>query len=255
MKYYSAAALATTLLMPTAFAEDNKQVHITAPDYWCPYACPADQALKGFAIDIAIAAYAAVDIKVVYTNEPYDRALNDVKTGRLDGVAPTFKEEAPDFIFPTHSISTTQYCFYTAQSDWQFSDMNSLNDVRFAATSGYAYSPKMDEYINENKGTQVHLLKGDDVPNRMYQMLKNNRIDAILDDTRLIDYMLNTNEINGTLQQAGCLDSKSYGYLALSPRFLRRSLFLAEQFDIGFTKIKTQGKVAEILKQYGISTE
>lgn len=255
MKNTLIIVIASVLLASKVTADNIQTIHITAPDYWCPYACSVDQTLKGFAIDITIAAFKAVGIDVKYSNEPYDRGLSDVKTGKLDGVAPTFKDEAPDFVFPTHSISTTQYCFYTAHSEWKFTSINSLGDTRFAATSGYAYSPKIDAYIENHKGTQVHLLKGDNIPNRMYQMLKNGRIDAILDDTRLIDYMINTNEIGGSLKQAGCLDSKSYGYLALSPRFLRRSLFLAEQFDIGYTKIKTQGKVAEILKQYGISTE
>lgn len=255
MKYALIVGLTSALLASTATADNIQTIHIAAPSYWCPYACSADQTLKGFAIDITIAAFKAVGIDVNYSNAPYDRALIDVKSGKLDGVGPTFQKEAPGFVFPTHAISTTQYCFYTAHSSWQYTGIESLEDVRFSATSGYAYSPKMDQYIANQKNKNVSLLRGEDIPNRMYQMLKTKRIDAILDDTRIIEYMMSTKEITSRLKQAGCLDSLGHGYLALSPRFLRRSLFLAEQFDIGYTKIKTQGKVAKILKRYGITSK
>lgn len=72
---------------------------------------PAEQALKGFAIDITIAASKPVGIDVNYSNAPCERALIDVKAGKLDAVGPTFQEEVQGFVFPAHAISTTQYCF------------------------------------------------------------------------------------------------------------------------------------------------
>lgn len=229
-------------------------ISITAPEYWCPYACDAKSSEKGFTIEIAIAAFKAVNIKVNYINEPYDRALMDVNNGRIDAVLPTFKSEAPSFIYPQEVLSTTRYCFYTINSNWQYTGLTSLSNIKFSATSGYSYSPEMDELIKKNQNRQVELLRGDNIPERMYKMLTNSRIDAVLEDTRLMDYMIKTQRVSVLPKRSGCLDIVHYGYLALSPANSDRSEYFAQQFDKGLKLIQKNNIPTTILLKYGISS-
>lgn len=241
------------LILPLyTHAQPIKVINIAAPEFWCPYACNAQAKLQGFAIDITRAAFKTVNIKVNYTNMPYDRALAEAKQGKLDGVVPTFKGEAPDFIYPQQSLSQTQYCFYTAGHPWQFNGINSLKEIEFGVTSGYSYSPEIDAFILHNKDNQVHVLHGNKIPQRMYQMIANERFHALLEDTRLIDFLISKKGIGSKLKRSGCIKTISHGFLALSPRNIKRSKFLSDQFDKGYSAITLKNIPKLILHKYGI---
>ena len=246
------ALIMPSLLSASHATAQTPTISIAAPEYWCPYACSAQDELQGFAIEITRAAFKAVNIEVIYSNKPYDRALAEVKLGKIDGVVPTFKDEAPDFIYPQKSISSTQYCFYTLNSKWRYSGVDSIKGTEFGVTSGYAYSPEMDIFINNNKGQQVQVLHGEDIPKRMYQMVKNNRFHAFLEDTRLIDFLVETRSIGRDLKRSGCIDIINHGFLALSPANKVRSTYLSKQFDKGLLAISLKNIPKIILKKYGI---
>jgi len=244
------------LLTPPVSAQSPKAISIVAPKFWCPFACDANSPQHGFAIEIARAAFLEFGITVNYTNMPYDRALLEVKKGvMVQAVVPTFKEEAPHFIYPSSATSATEYCFYVKQhSRWYFNDFTDLNNMRFTATSGYIYSPKMDTYIAqhfEKTSGRVYLLKGENIPSRMYHMIINSRYDAFLEDTRLIDFLRSNGSLAG-LKKAGCLDVINYGYLALTPSKTFPSKQMAKYFDQGMLILRSSGKLKEILDKYGV---
>ncbi|WP_281558510.1 transporter substrate-binding domain-containing protein [Thalassomonas sp. RHCl1] len=235
-------------------ADMPDKITLVAPKYWCPFACEAQAEQEGFAIEIAKHAFAEMNIKVVYFNMPYDRALREVREGSVDGVIPTFKEEAPEFIYPQQSISVTKYCFYTKPyKNWQYTGIPSLEKINFLATSGYSYSQDIDLYIASMKGSHsVELLKGEDIPQRMFKMLEYERFDALLDDSMLIDFMKANTGHGADLRVAGCLDVINHGYLALSPKHKPRSAYFADVFDKGVGILRSKNKIKAILKKYGI---
>ncbi len=244
------------LLTPSVSAQSPKAISIVAPKFWCPFACDANSPQQGFAIEIARAALHEFGINVKYTNMPYDRALLEVKKGvMVQAVVPTFKDEAPNFIYPKSATSATEYCFYVKQSSrWHFTDYASLNTIQFAATSGYIYSPKLDDYINQHANKSngaVYLLKGEDISARMFQMIMKGRYDAFIEDTRLIDYLQSNGELAG-LKKAGCLDIINYGYLALTPNEKFPSDQVAKYFDEGMLILRKSGKLKQILDKYGV---
>jgi len=256
LKAVTLGLLLFALLTPAVSAQSPKAISIVAPKFWCPFACDANSPQHGFAIEIARAAFLEFGITVNYTNMPYDRALLEVKKGvMVQAVVPTFKEEAPHFIYPNNATSATEYCFYVKEnSGWHFTDYSTLNKIRFAATSGYIYSPKMDAYIaqhaNKTNGV-VYLLKGEDVPTRMFKMIIKGRYDAFLEDTRLIDFLRSSGKLAG-LKKAGCLDIINYGYLALTPSATFPSRQMAKYFDEGLLILRKSGKLKEILDKYGV---
>ena len=152
---------------------------------------------------------------MTYRNVPYDRALMELQTGRIDATIPTYRGEAPGVIFPEHPVSLSEYCFYVeADEPWRYDGIDSLAAIRFVATSGYTYGEEVDAYIAEHLDSRVDLIRGQDVPQRLRRMVQAGRFDALLDDRLLFDSSGSDGE---TLVNAGCLDERHAGYLALSP--------------------------------------
>lgn len=243
------SALAALPAWSETQAETVPAVSIAAPAYWCPYACGAAEPQAGFAVDIARAALESAGFSVEYRNLPYDRALREAREGRVDATLPTFKREAPGFIFPEYAVSLTEYCFYVPDNEsWRYSGFESLKDIRFVATSGYSYGPTIDDYIAADLEQSTALIKGDDVPERLRRMVQLRRYDALLDDRLLFESSPSSNG----LVNAGCLNEPHPGYLALSPKIPGRSGAIAKAFDRGFERIRADGQICKILEKYGL---
>ncbi|AHI28245.1 substrate-binding periplasmic protein [Marinobacter similis] len=258
MKIAAKALLCTfwSLAFSPAWSESQTgkslTVSIAAPSYWCPYACDSSGSRSGFTVDIARAALESEGHDVVHKNLPYDRALFEARNGRIDAVLPAFKDEAPNFIFPSYAVSLTEYCFYVPQDDpRRYTGLSSLANMDFVATSGYTYGKAMDAYIANNLGGRVTLIGGDDVSNRLRELVRRERVDALLDDRLLFEFSRNREG----LMNAGCLIERHAGYLALSPKDSDRSYAIARAFERGFEKIRDGQQLCEILDKYGVRIE
>lgn len=237
-------------------ANPVRAITVVAPKFWCPFSCEANTAREGFVIEIIKKAFKESNIEVIYSNMPYERSLLEVRAGRIDAVAPTFKAEAPDFIYPKQYVSINEYCFYTRfDSSWSYDGINSVKRISFVATSGYSYNRDIDEYIANNIGKteSVLLLKGHRITERMAGMVKYKRFNALLEDTGLIDFMRFTTNHGEDLIKAGCLEPTLRGYLALSPKQENKSTALSLTFDKGMKALKERGTIQLILNKYGIN--
>jgi len=232
-------------------AEPAPTVSIAAPAYWCPYACSGAGPRLGFAVEVANAALEAVGYSVRYQNAPYDRAIFEARRGRIDTTLPTFRDEAPGFVFPQHAVSLTEYCFYIPEDKpWRYTGPDSLDNISFVATSGYTYGNDVDAYIAANSQERVRLIKGDNIPERLRRMVEMGRYSALLDDRLLFE----SSPGNHELVNAGCLEDRHAGYLALSPEKPERSSDIARAFDRGFERIRADGKICTILEKYGLDS-
>jgi polar amino acid transport system substrate-binding protein len=243
----------STLLVVPAWsetrAEESLVVSIAAPDYWCPYACDLSGSRSGFTVDIVRFALESGGHRVVYQNLPYDRALFEARRGRIDAVLPTFREEAPDVIFPSQAVSLTEYCFYVSEDEpWRYDGLDSLKNRQFVATSGYSYGNDMDAYISENLDKRVTLIQGNGVSGRLRELVRRKRFDALLDDRLLFEF----SQDSTGLSNAGCLVERHDGYLALSPENPDRSNTIARAFDGGIKDMREDGQLCEILEDYGL---
>ncbi len=243
-------ALAPSSAWSETRAEPGMTVSIVAPAYWCPYACDATSPQPGFTVAVARAAIESAGHQVRYRNLPYDRALFEVRSGRIDGSVPTYRGEAPEFVFPRHAVSQSEYCFYVLPTQsWRYQGPESLESIRFVATSGYSYSEDIDAYISANLETSVSLIRGENIPARLHQLVRIGRYEALLDDRLLFE----SSRSGASLVNAGCLDERQVGYLALSPKDPERSNAIAEAFDRGFERARADGQLCAILQNYGLS--
>lgn len=231
---------------------ESLTVSIAAPAYWCPYACEADEARRGFAVEIARIALEASGHSIVYRNLPYDRALAETARGKVDAIIPAYRDETPDFIFPQHAVSVSEYCFYVPEDNpWRYTGAESLNRIHFVATSGYSYNEAIDAYIAANLDQSVTLIMGDDIPRRLRDLVRIGRFDALLDDRLLLE----SSDNHVGLINAGCLEERHTGYLALSPQHPDRSNAIARAFDRGITEIRADGQLCAILDEYGLDAD
>jgi polar amino acid transport system substrate-binding protein len=233
-------------------AGESLTVSIAAPAYWCPYACEAGKARWGFTVEIARTALEASGHSIVYRNLPYDRALVETARGDVDAIIPAFKGETPGFIFPENAVSVSQYCFYVSEEEpWRYAGPDSLESIRFVATSGYSYSNTIDAYIEANLEQGVTLIMGDDIPRRLGELVRMGRFNALLDDRLLLE----SAQSRAGLVNAGCLEERHAGYLALSPEHPDRSNTIAQAFDRGIRKIRADGRLCTILEKYGLDAD
>ncbi|MBW0147198.1 substrate-binding periplasmic protein [Marinobacter arenosus] len=249
---WTVAALAVFPAWSDNRVEQPLTVSIAAPDYWCPYACNAAGPRFGFTVDITRAALESEGHKVVYKNLPLDRALREAESGRIDAVVPAFKGEAPNFLFPSHAVSQTEYCFYVPEDEpWRYRGLDSLGNISFVATSGYTYGEAIDAYIAGVPNERVTLIGGGDVSNRLRELVKRGRFDALLDDRLLFES--SQNRIG--LKIAGCLEEHHAGFLALSPDDPERSKAIARAFERGFMTLRENGQLCRILEAYDLGIE
>ena len=233
-------------------AGESLTVSIVAPAYWCPFACEADKARWGFTVEIARTALEASGHSIVYRNLPYDRALVETTRGDVDAIIPAFKGETPGFVFPENAVSVSEYCFYVSEEEpWRYAGPDSLESIRFVATSGYSYGKAIDAYITANREQGVTLIMSDDIPTRLGELVRMGRFNALLDDRLLQE----SAQSHAGLVNAGCLEERHAGYLALSPEYPGRSNAIAEAFDRGIRKIRADGRLCTILKEYGLDAD
>lgn len=147
MKY-----LVVTLLL--LFLQDNNRasertvkeetvVSITS-DGWCPYTCLDTEENKGLFHDVTQAAYAEVGFTVDYSTSSWVRAINNVKSGKIDILMTANTEQGKDFILYTG--------FYVADA----TAFAVLKDSNIQISKGADLTPyhigKVEEYDYDETG-------------------------------------------------------------------------------------------------------
>ncbi|MQA22015.1 substrate-binding periplasmic protein [Rugamonas rivuli] len=241
------AVLAAAFVAQPAAAADA--ITVVAPDFWCPFSCKAGTAQEGFTIDILRAIFKPLGRPVRYENLNYARALVAVRAGRYSATSPTYKDEAPDFIFPSTPISRNRYCFYTApDSRWQYKHAASLAGQRVGIVQGYTYGKEIDQAVAQGLAA-FEVNYGEDLGYRLARKLMLGRLDSFIEDENLVSYIM-AKHADVRLRQAGCAPV-SYSYFALSPA-LAESKTLAREFDEGIARLHESGQLERILKPYGL---
>lgn len=243
------ALIASVALLLTAPARADEIV-IASPAAWCPLSCQAGSAREGFAVDIAREIFTAAGHRVRLVNEPYSRAVLDVRAGVFTATASTFREEAPDFVFPTQPISRNRFCVYVpADSTWTYRGAASLSELqRVGVIGGHAYGTALDVIIRTSpQRFDVHA--GDGLTERLLRRLQGGRVDAVIEEENVVAY---TRQQHAELapRNAGC-EAPNYAYLAFSPRHPKAQAY-ARIFSDGMQKLRRTGRLKAILATYSL---
>ncbi len=251
MNHALLSRLLALLLLAAAPRARADEIVLASPDYWCPFSCKAGAAQEGFTVDIVREIFSAAGHKVRLVNQNYSRALMDVRAGTYTATPSTFRDEAPDFVFPAQPISRNRYCAYvTADNPWTYRGPASLAALgRVGVIRDYSYGAALDAAIKAApKRFEVHT--GDALTERMLRRLQLGRMDAFIEEENLVAYTLKQ---HGELaaRNAGC-EAPSYAYMALSPRNPKAQDY-ARVFSDGMLKLRRTGRLKAILAGYGLA--
>jgi polar amino acid transport system substrate-binding protein len=232
-------------------------------DNWAPMTIfPSEDAPdRGFVIDI---------LESIYTEKGYELEYYEVPLARgLDMVAEGICDMLPEFLFSKHleqkfefanekTFSYTTAFVVRQDSQWHYNGIESIQDIRLATGPGWDYSSMSIDYQNHidnpNNASIVEVIAGeDDVVERIFRMIVENRIDLYADNEVVLQHTLNTLNLTNELKIV---------YPGLEKKLIERPIFskiipyerrakLIKVWDEGRVSIKGD-KEQSILKKYNM---
>jgi len=244
-------ALATTVQSQT------KSVVIGA-DPWCPFICDTGGVQQGLMVDIAKAALAQSGYKMSYKNISWARAKKMVRIGALDGIVGTANlgPEKTPYDFPQTALGVAEVCFYRRATDkWVYSSVQSLASRTMGWINDYGFDKNtgLNEWVKEHRETsQVLMISGTDTHPRLFKLLLAGRISTFAEDRYVIEYALKRRGLQDRIEVAGCTKPTEKVYVAFSAK-TGRGVALAKALDKGVEKLRQNGRLADILRLYGLT--
>lgn len=248
MKGFLLAALILGVLPFQAMADSSAIV--LASDPWCPHTCPEDSSQPGYMVEVARRAFALSGITVIYRVTSWNRAMSDVREGRIDGIIGTLASRAFELDLPQEGFGRNFYAFAVREDDpWTLAGLDSLGDRTLGVVQGYSYSPALDPWMARHRD-QIQALGGENVLDRNLRKLVAGRIDTVIEDEAVLTYRLKTWPEAKRIRLAGRIESGAL-YLAFSRRG-GRGADLARAFDSGVRALRASGELGRILARYGV---
>ncbi len=244
---YIALGALSTLIPQMAISDEISLV----ADPWCPYNCVPGSNAPGILIEIAQRAFKNTDHKLQYINMPWQRAIRTVEIGRYHGIVGTGLKETPGFIFSETPIATVQHTFYVKKNDpWKFKNIKSLANRTVGVIRGYSYGDFEQKYIRKysRDGHRLLIVSGAKPLNRLMKLLIKGRIDTLIEDRVVFQYMMRSTETRHTIKSAGIYMSEDI-YIAFSPQ-KKTSRHYAKILD-DYIVTKGDSVVADIFSKYG----
>lgn len=179
-------------------------------DQWPPMTIfPTESAPeRGIIIEMLEHIYSERGYTLEYYEVPLARGLDMVAEGLCD-MLPEFlysKHADKGFVYADEPTFAYDSAFVVRQGDtWRYDGISSLKNRRVATGPGWDYSSMSENYqnyIDNPKNAQlVEVIAGnDDVIGRVFQMIKNNRVDLYADNELVLQYVLNQLDLQNSLQ-------------------------------------------------------
>ena len=249
-----------TSLGADAPADEPVQLHspaanelIFGSDPWPPYAGVAGSKQQGFIVDVLKEIYEPAGYIVTYVNMPWSRCLTAVREGRMHGLAGCDVKEAPDFEYPAAAIGITRPSIYMRPgAQWSFAGMESLKSIKLGFIQDYTYTPVVDDFIHDAANAEHYYgATGSDALSNLMNMLQLKRIDAFIENKIVVDALVQeTPSLKHDFSLVSELKPGVVLYVPFSP-LLKNKQELAALFDQGIERLRTSGRLNEILQSYG----
>lgn len=226
---------------------------VLVADQWCPYNCIPDSDRPGIMIEIAQYSFELEGHTVTYINQPWARAISNVREGIYDGIVGAGKVETPDFIFPDIELGCATHTLYTRKGEaWTYKGIESLDDITLGAVVDYSYGDFYEDYILSNLDTgKVQLVAGEDALNQNIKKLLDARVDVLIEDKNVFEHYLYKNSESDYFEPAGEVGIEKL-YIAFSPKN-PKSQYYSQVLSDGIRKLTKSGKLFAILKKYGVN--
>ncbi len=222
-------------------------------DNWFPMNGDPNSDHPGYMIEMATAIMAEHGVSIDYRTMPWKRALESVRNGAFDCVVGAYKEDAPDFAYPDAPWGMDQPMFYVVKgSPWKYAGLESLADQKVGVIGGYAYEEAFDKHVEAHQESAMfQVLSADNALEQNIKKLLAQRITTTVESHLVMAAKLKELQLVGSLVKAGALRDPIEMYIACTPDNKRTATF-AQQLGEGTKKLRTSGKLKEILDRYGL---
>ena len=162
---------------------------------------------RGVVIDMVEHIYASQGYRLEFFEVPLARGLDMVAGGQCDMLPEYLYSKNSDNGFVYAKVPTFAYdsAFVVRRDDpWRYEGTVSLNNRRVATGPGWDYSSMSrdyQDYLDDPKNAEfVEVIAGyDDVVGRIFQMIKDNRVDLYADNELVLRHVLNQLDLHNEL--------------------------------------------------------
>lgn len=227
---------------------------VIAADVWCPINCQPGTERPGIFVELAREIFAESGITVQYQALNWARTLHEVRRGELNAAIGAGIEDAPDFLFTATPVAQSRNCFFTrTDSTWNFTGLPSLAQQRVGVINDYSYGDELNDYIDRHRRDSgcIQVASSDKALEQNLGKLRLGRLDALLENSWVVQAMLAQQGKAGELREAGCRQPDMPIYLAFSPA-LPSSARYVELFEQGLQRYRANGRLQALLDSYGV---
>jgi polar amino acid transport system substrate-binding protein len=246
------AGFAAAAVLAFATPAQSEVISIRA-DEWLPYNGSTSQRPPGYMIEMADRIAAANGHSIDYRHLPWEDSISAVRRGVFDCVVGATRSETPDFAFADAPWGVQEMAaFAVAESDWHYTGIDSLRDVRLAVIPDYSYGEEIDAWIEQNRDDPARILTVTS-PGRVamsaVSRVVTGRADVFIEDRNVMRQILATLNMKGRLTDRGQVAEAEEIFIACSPG---RGERWAKLFSEGTQRLRASGELDAILAKYSL---
>lgn len=223
-----------TFYVTFSFSE-TKKIQLAA-DEWCPVTCsPENTTGRGILYDIISESLKNSDFVIEYNFLSWARASQLVEKNKLNGLIGVYDTDFPQLVL-TEPVIESKDCLYALKSNtklqkWTYKNLNSLIGFKVGTINGYGYGNQIDQFkATENGSSIFEDAVGDSAVRQNIKKLENSRIDFVLENQIVINYLKSQKVTPDTMTDYHCMDKKK--------------IFIA------FNTMKENKKVIQLINQF-----
>jgi len=200
---------------------------------------------SGVIVDIVRSAFQNQGYEITVSLKPWSRAMKEVITNRTDLLLAVWytEQRAKRLIFSESYLDSKQVMITLKGSEFEFSDIGSLNGKTVGTVRDYAYD---EAFLASNDFIRLE----SDSLSQSIRRLEAKRVDAIISNERYAKYTFSGMAI---LQDEYAILSPS---VSINPLYIAagisnpRAQEMIQVFNLGLNAIKSNGEYETILQQY-----
>ncbi|WP_108652002.1 substrate-binding periplasmic protein [Dongshaea marina] len=220
-------------------------------DRWEPYNGEPKSSRPGYAIEIVEKIFQSAGHEISYSLLPWKRAIQLTRQGRYNAIIGSYKEDAPDFIFPEEEIGISDNAFFVRKGEpWRYQGLESLKGKTIGLIMGYNYGQELDPFLQRHTQYIQYAYGADPLEININKLLYK-RFDLLLENSIVLTHKASRMGVSNDIEYAGRTEHIHKIYLAFSPRD-NQSTNYAALVTRGIRELRQSGVLQQILDRYGL---
>ena len=243
-------AFACSLMTSSVASADALRIRA---DEWCPFNCRSGDQMPGYVIELAEQIFGEAGIGVDYRILGWARSLKQARTGRVEAVVGAIAEEVEGFALsaPVGADSQAYAVRKGTRIDWGAADP--FGSMAVGIIRDYEYYEPVASLIEQHGQNRfrVQQATGDDPLDSNLKKLRHRRLDVVVDNAIVLQYRIKALGLDDELEILPGTPPEPL-FLAFSPA-IDNADELASIFNAGVERYRADGRLAVILRRYGVA--